>query len=112
VSLEIRSQGGIHRVYKDGVEIRNLQVVVAEFDTHMAAELQMEMRPAGEEITLNLLDGTITWVVGCPNCPHNSVHTCDVQQAADARAAEQANEGLAIDRGPESIVPVPVIDPH
>jgi hypothetical protein len=80
--LEIRAEdSGLYHLYLNDEEVRGVNLVSVEFDARNRPMVQLEISPIGEQLHLNLLNPTISWIVGCPNCPHNSTHTCEVNAA-------------------------------
>lgn len=63
------------RLLSDGKEIKGVRLVVVEAD-QQGVTVQVEMMPSLESV---LTHGTVNWVVCCPVCEHNSVHTCDIE---------------------------------
>lgn len=72
-------RGGVPILKIDGQQIDGLQVVVVEHDRNERGMpfVQIELIPTGEDIEIK--DGTVHWIVGCPLCNYNSVHSCDIQ---------------------------------
>jgi hypothetical protein len=80
VPLELRyDHGQTPRLLQDGKEVKGVELVVIEADPE-GVRVEIQMKPL---VITELLNGAITWLVGCPNCAHNSIHTCEIDDSKE-----------------------------
>ncbi len=106
MSLEIRTEHGEPTEVKiDGQVVENIKLVSFEAEPGITI-VHIEMTPS---FVASLEEGQIHWMVCCPNCEHNSVHTCELDPGLEPEDREVI-EGLE-DRtvgGSVSVIPVPM----
>lgn len=78
--LELSTEHGEPTEIKVGGKVLpGVKLVSIEAEPGMTT-VHIEMEPS---FTAKLEEGQIHWMVCCPNCEHNSVHTCEIDDAAE-----------------------------
>lgn len=106
MSLEIKTKNGTTELRVDGHLLKNVKLVTIEAEPGTTV-VQIEMMP---DFEARLTDGeTIHWMVCCPNCEHNSIHTCmiDDDLEPEFRKVEEAFTPIPPDADGTITVPVP-----